>query len=176
MQLNERQYRLLLQQDPQMVKEWYLQTYPFLMQRAARFFDNKDEQLTAVHNAQLKALKHLKTYKSTSSMWSWLSVILRNELIDLYRKEQRWKRLFSKVQSQGNEEMSIDEQLDAAIELEKVQQHLLVLPKTTRFVFSFVVFEELSPKEIAAALQMPIDTVRWHLKIARRILKTHVHE
>jgi hypothetical protein len=82
------------------------------MRQASRFFNEQSEQLTAVHNAQLKALEHLDQFTPGTSMEAWLSVILRNELIDLYRKNQRWK-LFSFQQSaQTSEDADFEFDLD----------------------------------------------------------------
>jgi hypothetical protein len=50
-------------QEPKVLKDWYLQTFPALMRQASRFFSEEAEQMTAVHNAQLKALKNIAQFK-----------------------------------------------------------------------------------------------------------------
>jgi RNA polymerase sigma-70 factor (ECF subfamily) len=161
----------LLQQDPKAIKSWYLAYFELLMRQASRFFNEQSEQLTAVHNAQLKALEHIDQFTPGTSMEAWLSVILRNELIDLYRKNQRWK-LFSFQQSgQTSEDADFEFHLDKEIEHKHVEEILTNLPPATRFVFGFYVFEQMKPREIALHLKMNIATVRWHLKTAKQVLK-----
>ena len=167
--------RLLQQQDPKTVKEWYLFTFPSLLRQAAKFYPQSNDQLTAVHNAQLKALKHIEKFKPETSMEAWLSVILRNELIDVYRRKQRWKfRPFTALEEPVLEE-NFDLQIDHELEIQKVTQLLDLLAEKTRFVFSLFVFEELKPREIAALLSMNVQTVHWHLKTAKATLKKHLN-
>lgn len=167
--------KLLQQQDPKMVKEWYLFTFPSLLRQAAKFYSQRNEQLTAVHNAQLKALKHIEKFNPESSMEAWMAVILRNELIDIYRRKQRWKfRPFNTTEEPFIEE-NFDLQIDHELENQKVAQLLDLLAEKTRFIFSLFAFEELKPREIAALLSMNVQTVHWHLKTAKAILKKHLN-
>lgn len=169
---NEKTFILQLKQkDPKAVKAWYLAHFEFLMRQASRFFEEQSEQLTAVHNAQLKALEHLDQFAPGTSMEAWLSVILRNELIDLYRKNQRWKLFSFQLSGQVAEAADFEFELDLEIEQKQVEQILQDLPPTTRFVFGFYVFEQMKPREIAGHLKMNIATVRWHLKFAKQQLK-----
>ena len=160
--------------DPKAVEAWYLHTFPALLQQAARFFSQRNEQLTAVHNAQLKALQNLAQFKPDTSMEAWLAVILRNELIDTYRRKQRWRILSFENRYESTYEPDFDQQLDASLELERAEALLAHLPQKTRFVFSLYAFEELKPREIAQELSMQIQTVRWHLKSAKHTLKKHL--
>jgi RNA polymerase sigma factor (sigma-70 family) len=161
-------------QDPKVLKDWYLQTFPALMRQASRFFSEEAEQMTAVHNAQLKALKNLAQFKPETSMEAWLAVILRNELIDLYRRQHKWRWLSFEAKHEVALEPDFDRQMDEELELQKVEAVLSNLSPTTRFVFSFYVYEQQKPQEIASALKMNIQTVRWHLKTAKHILKNQL--
>lgn len=160
--------------DPKAVEAWYLHTFPALLLQAARFFSQRNEQLTAVHNAQLKALQNIGQFKPDTSMEAWLAVILRNELIDTYRRKQRWRILSFENRYEATYEPDFDQQLDASLELERAEALLAHLPQKTRFVFSLYAFEELKPREIAQELSMQIQTVRWHLKTAKQTLKKHL--
>mgnify|MGYP000134252366 CR=1 FL=1 len=161
----------LKSQDQKAVKSWYLANFEPMMRQASRFFNEQSEQLTAVHNAQLKALEHLDQFTPGTSMEAWLSVILRNELIDLYRKKQRWQIRAFQAENTWSEDPDFDFKIDLEAEQNYVEHILTSLPPTTRFVFSFYVFEQLKPQEIATELKMNIATVRWHLKTAKQVLK-----
>jgi RNA polymerase sigma-70 factor (ECF subfamily) len=160
--------------DPKAVEAWYLHTFSALLQQAARFFNQRNAQLTAVHNAQLKALQNLAQFQPNTSMEAWLAVILRNELIDTYRRKQRWRILSFENHYEATYEPDFDQQLDAPLELERAEALLAHLPQKTRFVFSLYAFEELKPREIAQELSMQIQTVRWHLKTAKQTLKKYL--
>ena len=167
----------LRKQEPKAIKDWYLETFPFLMIQAARFFREESEQITAVHNSQLKALKHLDHFEAGTNMEAWLATILRHELIDLYRRQKRWRLPAFEPKLEASYDPDFTIEIDREQELKKVEDVLARLPKTTRFVFSLCVFEQMKPKEIAEQLQMNIETVRWHLKSARQTLKTtRTHE
>lgn len=164
----------LREQDPKTTKDWYLNTFPRLLAQASRFFTEEAAQITAVHNAQLKALKNLSQFKPGTSMEAWLVVILRNELIDMYRRQQKWRMLRFEAKHEEALDPDFDLQLDREMELKKVEAILSKLSPTTRFVFSFYVYEQQKPREIALALKMNVATVRWHLKTAKQILKKHL--
>ncbi|MFM6947169.1 MAG: RNA polymerase sigma factor [Flavobacteriales bacterium] len=167
----------LQQQDNKTVKEWYCFTFASLMRQAAKYYPHTNDQLTVVHNAQLKALKHIEKFAPGTSMEAWLAVILRNELIDSYRRKQRWAfRPFTALEEPVFEE-NFDLQIDHELENQKVTQLLDLLTDKTRFVFSLFAFEELKPREIAKLLSMNVQTVHWHLKTAKVTLKKHLdHE
>ena len=164
----------LREQDPKTTKDWYLNTFPRLLVQASRFFTEEAAQITAVHNAQLKALKNLSQFKPGTSMEAWLAVILRNELIDMYRRQQKWRMLRFEAKHEEALDPDFDLQIDREMELKKVEAILSKLSPTTRFVFSFYVYEQQKPREIALALKMNVATVRWHLKSAKQILKKHL--
>jgi RNA polymerase sigma factor (sigma-70 family) len=161
-------------QEPKTTKDWYLATFPQLLVQASRFFTEEAAQITAVHNAQLKALKNLSQFKPGTSMEAWLAVILRNELIDMYRRQHKWRLLSFDSKHEQAEAPDFDLQIDRETELNKVEAILNQLSPTTRFVFSFYVYEQQKPREIALALKMNVATVRWHLKSAKQILKKHL--
>ena len=167
----------LQQQDNKTVKEWYCYTFASLMRQAAKYYPHTNDQLTVVHNAQLKALKHIEKFAPGSSMEAWLSVILRNELIDSYRRKQRWKFQYFDPKHEPFVEAQFEFHLDQDFEMQKVNLILDLLAEKTRFVFSLFVFEELKPREIAKLLSMNVQTVHWHLKTAKVTLKKHLdHE
>ena len=106
----------LKSQDQKAVKSWYLANFEPMMRQASRFFNEQSEQLTAVHNAQLKALEHLDQFTPGTSMEAWLSVILRNELIDLYRKKQRWQIRAFQAENAWSEDPDFDFEIDLEAE------------------------------------------------------------
>lgn len=171
MHFDERQLLALQRQEPKAVKLWYLACFPDLMVQASRFFSQENEQLTAVHNALLKALKNINQFEANTSMQAWLSVILRNELIDTYRRRQRWRILSFEKHAREVQEPQFDVAIDAPTEWERIEAILSVLPQKTRFVFGLYAFEGLKPREIAVELSMQTQTVNWHLKTAKQRLK-----
>ena len=59
------------------------------MSVAVRYKNNKEEQLTAVHNTFLKMLRSIDQFRLNSSFEAWLVRILRNELIDEFRRNHK---------------------------------------------------------------------------------------
>lgn len=174
MHFDQRELTALKNQDPKAVKAWYLYCFAGLMAQASRFFTQENEQLTAVHNTLLKALKNIDQFQANTSMQAWLAVILRNELIDTYRRKQRWRILSFEKQEYELHEPKFDSELDEPAEWKRIESLLALLPQKTRFLFGLYAFEDMKPREIATQLSMDVQTVNWHLKIAKQRLKKHL--
>lgn len=174
MHFDQRELTALKNQDPKAVKAWYMYCFAGLMAQASRFFTHENEQLTAVHNTLLKALKNIDQFQANTSMQAWLSVILRNELIDTYRRKQRWRILSIEKHEFEQHEPKFDSELDEPAEWKRIESLLALLPYKTRFVFGLYAFEGMKPREIASQLTMDAQTVNWHLKIAKQRLKKHL--
>lgn len=128
----------------------------------------------------LRAYKHLARLQSAAVFRSWLYRIAVNRVNDYYRKK-RFRSLFGNVSMdeetfQETEEMAVPPQ--AADDLERkefwrqVEKMLDALSRMEREVFLMRFFDELSIKEMTAALGKNESTVKTHLYRALKKLKT----
>ena len=71
---------------------------------------------------------------------------------------------------------SIQWDMDRELETKKVEAILLKLPPATRTVFNLFLWEDLGPSEIAEELTISIETVRWHIKMARKLIRQQIEK
>jgi RNA polymerase sigma-70 factor (ECF subfamily) len=63
---------------------------------------------------------------------------------------------------------------DAAFRHEELRRALSLLPEKERTAIALHYFEDLPVKEIAAIMQIPAGTVKYHLSVGRDHLKQHI--
>jgi RNA polymerase sigma-70 factor (ECF subfamily) len=116
-----------------------------------------------------RALTHRSQWQTGTRLDSWMFRILRNLWIDQVRSAGRR----DEVDESALEEwpsMTWTSSTEAALTLEQVMQHLAKLPVDMRTVLVAVCVEDLSYKEAAELLDVPIGTVMSRLARARMAL------
>ena len=162
------------QQDARYLEVLYNDVFPLLMAIAVRYKNNREEQLTAIHNAFLKMIRSIDQFKTEGSFNAWMTRILRNELIDEFRRTQKK----SAIQFT---ELNID-MADASFELQQLEQapsivllqFLNELPPASKVVFNLYAMDDYTIKQISEALDISVETVKWHLKTARKQLRVRI--
>lgn len=129
----------------------------------------------------LQAFRHLKRLQSTAVFRSWLYRIAVNKVRDHYRKKQ-FRALFglSSLDEEGfveTPDMAVDPQADATLARREfwrqVEQAMQALSKMEREIFMLRFFDDLSIKEMTAALKKNESTVKTHLYRAMRKVKDY---
>lgn len=136
------------------------------------------EDLT--QDVMLKACKNIGRLKSPEVFRSWLYRIAVNRLRDYYRKIQ-FKSLFGFV-SMDEEDFHESEEMAVAPEAEggmsrkdfwrQIEQMLTTLSNMEKEVFLLRFFDQLTIKEISAALKKNESTIKTHLYRALRKFKS----
>ena len=135
-----------------------------------------------VQEALLKALKNYKQFSKGTNLKAWLFTIIRNSYINWYRKQQRGPTQvdFNEVAPlvPANEDFSVHYNLTLEsfkkIDLlednleEKVKNALDELPEQFKQILLLAIIENLSYKEIAEILDIPVGTVMSRLFRARK--------
>ena len=85
------------------------------------------------------------------------------------KKEKRCLR--AEDNFEGLEEVTYNE-VDDTIEAEELNNMILALPKATRVVFNLFAVDGYSHKEITEELGIGLETSKWHMKEARKRLKS----
>jgi RNA polymerase sigma-70 factor (ECF subfamily) len=139
-----------------------------LFNLAFRMLGSRDQAVDATQNAFVKAYQHLDSFDSTKRFFSWIYRILKNECLNVLRDRRPGEPLPTDLVAAG----------DPADDFERrerrsaVQAALRELSDEHREVILLRHFTELSYEEIAAALEIPVKTVRARLYTARRRLAT----
>ncbi len=120
----------------------------------------------------LLAQSKLHQLRDPSGARSWLFSILRNCFLKSFRKWDFVPETDLKT-SLANIPEPIEE---ASIDQERLQASLNELPSEYRAVLLMFYFEEMSYKEIAERLQIPLGTVMSRLSRSKRHLRTKLFE
>lgn len=146
---------------------------------------NRTDAEDLVQETYLRAYRFFDSYAPDTQIKAWLFRILRNAFINRYRaaKVRPEEVDFSKIEAayeqmvdadflsehepRSPEDLVMDGVLD-----EEVEQAMAELPEEYRAVVILALIEEMSYKEIASALSIPLGTVMSRLHRGRKMLQT----
>ena len=115
----------------------------------------------AVAQALLSAYEHLNSLRDPNSFKAWIVRITKNEALTIVRK---------RVSLPGNE--VIEAAMDSVTpDYDEFSDILKELPEPFRVVVVMYYYDELTLKEIAKILSVPVGTVKSRLSRAKTMLK-----
>lgn len=174
LKLTNEDIQRIRQQDERFLQQLYKDVFPILMSVAVRFMNNREEQLTAVHNAFMKMIRSIDQFRINSSFEAWIVRILRNELIDEFRRNNKQSAIkFSELKDDIQDHDFQIDQLENTAPAQLLQL-LNELPPASKVVFNLYAIDEYSIKQISEALEISIETVKWHLKTSRKTLRARI--
>jgi RNA polymerase sigma factor (sigma-70 family) len=134
--------------------------------------DGADELAAEVFRIAFEQRGHFRPLHE--SALPWLYGVATNLLLKRRRSERRHLRALIRLEASADRHSILDgaeERLDARSTRAQLLEALGSLPKGDRDVVVLVAWEDLSYEEVAAALDVPIGTVRSRLNRARRRLR-----
>lgn len=150
---------------------------PALMRAASREYPlSSPVRQDVVQATMVKAWGLRDRYDSARPLAGWLTMMLHNLAIDWKRRaETRHVSLQALCESDRSYEVSVeDESVDSALKTDltvQVKRAIKLLPETYRKVLTMRILEDRTYDEIAAALDMPVGTVRSQLNRGRVTLR-----
>ncbi len=176
LQITEHVVERIKAYDQKVLLDLYQYTFRNLMQAAVRYKTNKSDQMTIVNNAFMKIITKIDSFKTDSNFNAWSRKIVQNEIIDDFRKNQKYNHISytdsSKIEKESHDIFNLDQDYEE----EKMLQLLQKLPPATRLVFNLFAIDEMKPKEICKQLKISSETVKWHLSEARKKLKAELSQ
>lgn len=130
-----------------------------------------------VQEAFLRAYRNFDRFEPGTNLRAWMYTILTNTYINDYRRKSRAPAVtdFAEAEPEGVEEAPrlTAEEVEALKERlgDEAKKALEKVPPEFRIVFLLSTFDEMSYKEIAEVLGIPMGTVMSRLFRARRILR-----
>lgn len=152
--------------------ELYRLCFNLLMGIARRYKKNEEDKQTLVNNAFIKIVINLDKYKEQSSFQGWAKRIIMNVVIDDFRRQKNYKELINQDHPIDNIQTEQHPDIDYHYSEQELLAMIEQLPKATKLVFNLFAIDGLSHKEICEQLGIGIETSKWHMKEARKILKT----
>ncbi len=142
------------------------------MGNAVRYSNDQEKQMEIVNNAFMKIVAKIDQFQLGTAYFSWAKQIVKREIIDDFRKNKRYKELFSYNDDYKNDLLQNEPEIDATFQAEELQLLLDQLPPATKLVFNLYAIDGYTSKEIMDELQISYETVKWHIKEARKRLKS----
>ena len=146
---------------------------PRALRTAYGMVGSVDEAEDVVQDALVKVWNRLPEYRLSGSFSSWLYRITVNTAIDVLRKRTREQPL---QDWQRDDQPQPEERVLQRGLRERVRDAVDELPPNSRATIILREFEQLSYKEIAETLGIPIGTVMSRLNYARRLLRSKLSE
>jgi RNA polymerase sigma-70 factor (ECF subfamily) len=145
---------------------------------------NRKDAEDLVQEAYLRAFRFFGSYQPGTHIKAWLFRILRNTFINRYRaaKARPEEVDFDKIDGvyekmveddflRGHGSVDPEEAVMVGVPDEEIQEAMVALPEEYRSVVIMALVEELSYKEIASALAIPLGTVMSRLHRGRKQLQ-----
>lgn len=141
--------------------------YAFRLSGSAADAEDLTQQVFLIAHEKLVQLR------STASARSWLFTILRNCFL---KGCQKRRPIPAGSLSMDVEKVAMEVPEEAAVSSHRLQGALDQLPEKFRVVLTMFYYEELSYREIAEQLHVPIGTVMSRLARAKRHLRSRLFE
>lgn len=126
-----------------------------------------------VQDSLARALTSAHTWKPGSNLRTWLLSIVHNTFVSGWRREQVEQSILDRG-SDASLSTTGPARPDIQVEARQAIERLLALPDGMREILLLAVIEELSYREIADMLGIPIGTVMSRLSRARAILREEI--
>ncbi len=116
-----------------------------------------------------RAIKKQHLYDTTRPLRAWLYTMLRNIFVSQWRRSSQLG-IMADVDDLGNQEPSMAPQQEQNLSIALITQALDKLPHQQREILLMISLEELSYKEAADIIGVPIGTIMSRLSRARNAL------
>ncbi|WP_461633383.1 RNA polymerase sigma factor [Labilibaculum euxinus] len=140
---------------------------------AHKYFDSIDQAEDIVQEAFITLWEKNRLIHFTGSIKAYLFSIVRNNSINKIKQENRYR--FEEIE---NKAYGIIEDKFESQELDerksKLYQEIDLLPKQCKKVFEAIVFEKMKYAEIAAELNVSVNTVKTHYSRALKQLRSNL--
>jgi len=155
---NERHFQELL----------YKRYAPPLLRLCLRKVKDRDTAMMVVNDGFLKVFKKLDAYHYKGSFEGWVHRIVYRSMADYFRSEStliRSRTVFEEFDRKADERLLDELYFEDLLGLAKQ------LPPATYKVFLLYLVEGFKHREIADKLHISINTSKWHLAEAKKIMK-----
>lgn len=155
--------------------EW---CYVKLMPMCARYHRNEEDARHVLNIGFVKICKNLDKLKPEAPFEAWAKRIIKNTIIDEFRKTKNYVQLIETKEFERELEVKstkVENNVWSKLETDLLMGMLRKLPDVSRKVFNLYVIDGYSHKEIGDLLSISDGTSKWHLSNARKKLQLMVN-
>jgi RNA polymerase sigma-70 factor, ECF subfamily len=135
-----------------------------------RIIHNNDDAMDITQETLFKAYRSIKSFKYKSKFSTWLFQIGYNESINLIRKHARHCEIEKSIAVKINNDYHTAEIENTELS-EEIEKSLHELKQEQRLALHLLYKEEKSYKEIADIMEIPVNTVKSHIRRGKDLLK-----
>lgn len=140
---------------------------------AWRVLRHREDAEDAVQDAFLRALERIEQCDPDRSFGPWFFRIVATTAINKQRSAKR-RETEELSEREVSEAVGPADSATLNVLRGEVDVALATLQPVQRQLIELVTFEEFTPTEAAALLEIPAGTARWHLHEARKALRTQL--
>lgn len=122
----------------------------------------------------IKVVRHIRSFRRESSLYTWIYRIALREVQDRWRK--RHPQYSVDDLSEQEDGMNVEEEFFRQEEIERVREAIHTLPNHHRQVIVMFYYEKFSIAEIAKFLSVSENTVKSRLHRARRLIRIQLEQ
>lgn len=150
--------------------------YPWIVSRCTQFLGNEADGNDAAQEVALCMYRSLPRFQGRSLLKTWLSRIIRNECVNLIRRQQKNSQIYQllALAAVHEQEMAIHQQRAEGERDEMVQEALATLDREHREVLELRFFSELPIAEIGVLLGISLSAAKMRLYRATDALRAAV--
>lgn len=173
--------------DKDAVSALYEKTYSKVYYTVKSMIKNEDAVFDIVQDTYIKAFAHLDSFQGDTKFLPWVAQIAANTARDWLKKKR--PMLFAELSPSDGQDISVEELLpdersenipDQVIDQNETKRLLRLiieeLPEDQRAVIGMFYYEEMSVKEIAAAMGVSESAVKSRLMYGRSKIEKKVRE
>lgn len=144
---------------------------------AYRITGSVEDAQDAVQEAFVRAFRSREDFRGEAAVTTWFHRVVVNAALDVMRKRKGLPAAVEELPEPSGRSGSLPEENARRSEVrEKIRQAVYRLPERQRDVFLLKHFENMSVKEVGAALGLAEGTVKVHLSRAVNTLKEELCE
>ena len=143
----------------------------------ARYHKNEEDARHVLNISFVKICKNLDSLQPNAPFEAWARRIVRNAIIDEFRKTKNYLQLIETKEFDRELEIKsakVENTVWSKLETDTLMGMLKRLPDVSRKVFNLYVIDGYTHKEIGQLLSISDGTSKWHLSNARKKLQLMV--
>jgi len=156
--------------DEAAYRDIFIEYYPLLLSFAFKIIRNEDHAKDAVQNVFVKLFSSREHINVQEDLRAYLFTAVRNECLNLIKKETRMQQHHEEIQRGVNESFFVDA-IEEAEHENRIFKAISELPTQCRKIFTMSRLEEKKNHEIAAELGISVRTVETQISNALKTLR-----
>ena len=155
--------------DREAQEKLYKNYYGKMYTLCRRYLNNPDDAADMLNRGFFKVFTQMGNFQKGGNLEAWIYAIVRNTVFDHLRSRIRYSEV---VQLQETEtEYLVDESVHSKLYADDLIKLLDRLPEASKLVFELFAMEGMKHREISEMLNISVNTSKWHVNEARRLLK-----